>query len=166
MKTLIEGKQMSARFFRKTAQWGGVMLLSVLILGAAQAAPPGGHLNITEVFVDFDNNELVITGEDFGFGPGPTVVTLGEVGDLTISSEMDTEIVAALPAGGVADGDYLLTVSRSNGQSQNDEYDLTIGADGAAGLDIITEFTHDTITLRGTVSHTCSSPRVLTGGAA
>ena len=46
----------------------------------------------------------------------------------------DTAIVATIP---VPDqfppGDYLLTVSTGNGQSQNDEYDLTIGGVGPQG---------------------------------
>jgi hypothetical protein len=41
-------------------------------------------------------------------------------------------IVASLPPG-IMPGDYLLTVSTGNGQSQNDEYDLTIGAVGPTG---------------------------------
>ena len=42
-------------------------------------------------------------------------------------------ITAIVPTGLFPVGDYLLTVSTGNGQSQNDEYDLTIGAVGPQG---------------------------------
>jgi len=94
---------------------------------------PGDHLIITEVAVDFDEAELTITGEHFSFG-NTLEVTLGEfVGTLNLVSSSDTIIVVDFPAGGLPDGDYLLTVSRGKGQSQNDEYDLTIGAVGPQG---------------------------------
>lgn len=133
-----EGMYMLTKSIGRIMLLAGLLLLSAAIIGnsALAAKPingPGGHVRITEVFVDFGANELVITGEDFEFGPGPTVVALGGGGILTINSETDTQIVAALPIGGVPDGDYLLTVSRGNGQSQSDEYDLTIGAVGPQG---------------------------------
>lgn len=76
-------------------------------------------------------SSIVIVGEDFGFG-SPLDVTLGDFGSLSIVTATDTEIEATLPSGILA-GDYLLTVSTGNGQSQNDEYDLTIGAVGPQG---------------------------------
>jgi len=108
-----------------------VLLLAWSVLAQRQ---PGGHLNITEVIVDDPNNPTSITiiGEDFLFG-SPLQVTLGEVGLLTIvGTPTDTMIDALLPAN-LAAGDYLLTVSTGNAQSQNDEYDLTIGAVGPEG---------------------------------
>ena len=102
-----------------------------MVGSSALAAPPGGGLTITEVFVDDPNNPTTITimGEDLDFGPGPLNVTLGEFGALTITSAAALTIVASLPTA-IPPGDYLLTVSVGNGQSQNDEYDLTIGAVG------------------------------------
>ena len=105
-------------------------LLSIALIGPPTwAKPPGGHLNITEVFVDA--TELIIKREDFDIG-APVVGTLGEFGQLTVTSVIPPEIKADLPVG-IAPGDYLLTVSTGNGQSQNDEYDLTIGAAGSQG---------------------------------
>jgi len=115
-----------------------LVAIALLMVGqsvlAAKPGPPGGHLNITEVFVDNSNNPTSITvmGEDFDFGSGPLVVTLGEFGALSITSADATLIVASLPTG-IVPGDYLLTVSTGNGQSQNDEYDLTLGAVGPTG---------------------------------
>ncbi len=110
--------------------------LGLVLIGAAALAapkPPGQHLNVTEVTADIDAGTLTIVGEDFDFGPGPLVVTLGEYGLLTINFDDATLIDALLPVGIVA-GDYLLTVSTGKGQSQSDEYDLTIGAVGGGQL--------------------------------
>ena len=110
--------------------------LCLILIGTAALAapkPPGQHLNVTEVTADIDAGTLTIVGEDFDFGPGPLVVTLGEYGLLTINFDDATLIDALLPVGIVA-GDYLLTVSTGKGQSQSDEYDLTIGAVGGGQL--------------------------------
>jgi len=110
----------------------GVLML-VLFSQAIAAQPPGGHLNITQVLVDNSSNptSLMIVGEDLDFGPGPLVVTLGSAGPITINSATGTLIDAEI-AGPLTGGDYLLTVSMGNGQSQSDEYDLTIVAAAAA----------------------------------
>ena len=97
---------------------------------AKQPTPPGGHLNIIEVSVDFNTNTLTIIGEDLGFG-APLVVTLGGI-DIGFLTADNVEIVSTINSSTFPPGDYLLTVSTGNGQSQNDEYDLTIGAGGGA----------------------------------
>jgi len=114
----------------------GIFVLLLVLVIASQAwsaKPPGGHLNITEVEVDLSagaNGQITIMGEDLDFG-GALDVTLGDFGSLAIvGAPTPTMIVADLPAG-IPEGDFLLTVSRGNGQSQNDEYDLTIGAVGS-----------------------------------
>lgn len=109
-------------------------VLFVFLFPQALAAPPGAHLNITQVFVDDPNNptSIMIIGVDLDFGSGPLSVTLGEFGALNITTSTDTLIEADLP-GLISDGDYLLTVSNGNGQSQNYEYDLTTGAVGPQG---------------------------------
>ena len=103
---------------------------------AAKPAPPGGHLDISQVQVFFnDLNEptsIMIIGKDLDFGSGPLKVTLGEFGELNVTVSTDSVIEADLP-GLISEGDFLLTVSNGNGQSQNDEYDLTIGAVGPEG---------------------------------
>lgn len=125
-------------FLKRASLIGGFLLLLNAALGpAADAAPPGpappgGHLNITAVVVDTGPPGLLtISGENFDLG-GPLEVTLGEFGTLATVSASATEIVVDLP-GGIPDGDYLLTVSTGTGQSQNDEYDLTIGDVGPVG---------------------------------
>jgi microcystin-dependent protein len=108
---------------------GLLMAFAFLPIASANAAPPGGHLNVVQVIVDdpIDPTSITIVGEDLDFGTGPLTVTLGEYVDpLVVTSATATEIVAQLPAS-IPEGDYLLTVSNGTGQSQNDEYDLTIG---------------------------------------
>jgi hypothetical protein len=121
---------------RKAAVLGGISLIAIqMFLPVVFAAPPGGHLDIKTVFVDDPNTptQIVISGKDFLFGPGPLVVTLGNFGAISIVGvPTHTMISAKLPLH-IPAGDYLLTVSRGSGQSQNDEYDLTIGAVGPQG---------------------------------
>ena len=102
---------------------------------------PGGHLIISNVFVDFDRSLIIIVGASFDFGK-PLKIMLGapdNMGDITslctphFSSVPETIMcdfsADALPSA----GDYRLIVSTGNGQSQADQYDLTIGAVGPAG---------------------------------
>ena len=108
---------------------------------------PGHHLEITEVFVDFGAEAIVITGEDFDFGPGPLLVLLGDVGNPAAGNITATcvanlvtvpqEIVCDFSGAGLPpDGDYLLAVSTGQGQSTSSEHDLTIGAVGG-GLAVV-----------------------------
>jgi hypothetical protein len=118
-------------------------LSSIMMVGqlafAAEPSPPGGHLNITEVFVNQPApGQITIMGADLDFG-GTPVVTLGDFGPLTlVGTPTATQIVVECPPD--ADsipicqaGDFLLTVSTGNGQSQNDEYDLTVAGNGNGG---------------------------------
>ena len=59
-------------------------LVAITITG--RATDPGGHLNITQVFVDDpdDPTSLMIIGEDFLFSGESPAVTLGDFGDLTV----------------------------------------------------------------------------------
>jgi Collagen triple helix repeat (20 copies) len=119
---------------RRLALW---TLACLLAAAPAIAAGPGRHLEITEVAVDFGTSTIAITGQDFDFGGGLTV-SLGEIGDVTALCTADFTPPQTITCdfsivGMPADGDYLLTVATGNGQSQNDEYDLTIGATGAQG---------------------------------
>ena len=119
-----------------------VLVAVVLIPGALMAAKggekPGGHLRVIEVFVDSSAATIEITGEDFDFGPGPLMVSLGELGDISglcVVNYTPPQLISCdFSSGGLpADGDYLLTVKNGNGQSHSDQYDLTIGAGGGSG---------------------------------
>lgn len=108
------------------------LLLVVPAAVSAAPKPPGKHLNVTEVTIDFATEMLRIISEDFDFG-GPISVSLGEIGDISSLCALDVsgsphQIHCDFSAAGLPpDGDYLLTVATGNEQSQSDEYDLTIG---------------------------------------
>ena len=99
---------------------------------------PGDHLLIKEVEVVVDESTpqttFTIKGQDFDFvNLSDLVVTLGDLGPLTIpGTPTDVEIIATYP-GALTSGEYLLSVSTGSGQSRHDEYDLTIGAVGPQG---------------------------------
>ncbi len=115
------------------------LLVVVGFSGVALAAPPveqqpGGHLNITNVEVqnDFNTTTIEIYGEDFDFGQ-PLQITLAGV-DITFNCGWigqivnPNKIICEFDGGLSAAGDYELNVSTGTGQSQSDEYVLTIGA--------------------------------------
>ena len=88
---------------------------------AAKPAPPGAHLDVTQVFVDDpdDPMSIMIIGVDLDFGSGPLSVTLGEFGALTVTGTPSDNLIEAELPDGIFPGDFLLTVSNGNGQSQN-----------------------------------------------
>ena len=94
---------------------------------SSQQVAPADHLDITGVLVDLNGRTITINGRNFSF-VNELTVTLGETGPLSLEGvPTDTEIVATLPLG-ISEGDYLLTVSKGEGPSENDTYDLTIGS--------------------------------------
>jgi hypothetical protein len=129
---------------RGAARWGGVLLLAIgAAAGAAPTGPPqplpsGRHLTVTEIHVNDDPpGTLIILGRDFDFGR-PLVVTFGDLGSLEILTATPNVIIVACPRDvngrpTCVDGDFLVTVSTGIGQSQNDQYDLTIGVHGPQG---------------------------------
>jgi collagen triple helix repeat protein len=139
-----KGEEKMKHLFKSVGFISRVLLVLIFLsfmVHPAFAAPPGGQLNITEVQVDLtnpSNPKFTIFGADLDVGPGPLSVTFGDQNALNIISETATLIIAEMvltPPQELPDGDYLLTVSRGIGQSQNDEYDLTIGAVGPQGLE-------------------------------
>jgi len=116
------------------------MMLGTSSLASA-AAPPGTHLQIQDVSVNFTAQKILILGQQFNFGPGPLTVTLANVGNLTPDCTpnfaVTPQTITCDLSGGTPPfpgaGDYLLTVSNGTGTSQIDVYDLTIGAVGPVG---------------------------------
>lgn len=116
--------------------------LAMMTQSELAMAQSGGHhgshgdhnsLKITEVHVDDQLGTLTINGHDLNFGSKPLRVTLGNSAPLTIISADATTIVANCPTIPCAEGDYLLAVSKGKGDSQRDEYDLTIAPFGLQG---------------------------------
>ena len=120
------------RILRPSLLLGGMLLISIAVLG--QSAMGAKRIKvplpqITSILVDSSINSIFIDGQNFG-----TIdildVSLGSFGSLTIISNTETFIEAAFPAGGISDGDYLLTVTSEGGSIM---YDLTVGAIGPEG---------------------------------
>lgn len=118
----------------------GLSSLSILVgLGNSVLAKnahfpvSGNHPTINEVSMDFDAQTLTIIGENFSFR-NILEVTLGAFGPLNLAEvPTDTEIVVNFPAGGLPDGDYLLTVFTDRSKKRHFvEYDLTISTGGGA----------------------------------
>jgi hypothetical protein len=105
------------------------------VLAALPAQAQWRRLTITEVFVDFDHEQIIITGEYLDRGRIPTVLLGKRSTPLTLISYSDSEIVVDLPPG-LPDGDYRLTVSTGRAFRNKDTYDLTIGAGGLPGIGI------------------------------
>jgi len=75
----------------------GIFVLLLVISTQAIAAQP--EVNITEVFVNFDNGTFEIMGDNFNLGPNTLVVTLGNFGSLVISFADANLIVVGFPEG-------------------------------------------------------------------
>ncbi|MCH7950694.1 MAG: hypothetical protein IH875_09505 [Candidatus Dadabacteria bacterium] len=108
-----------------------VFILSILIASHALAAQP--QVTINGVMVDFDNQTISISGENFDIRPNPTTVSLSGFGNLNIVSNTGDMLVVDFPAGGIPEGDYTLAVSSGPGARKNDEVPLTVGAQGPQG---------------------------------
>lgn len=130
-----------------TALCAFVPCMTLAVGPTALAASPESrrleaHLTISEVLLDFANDQIVITGEDFDRGPRPVTVTLGSPDLIASDSIVCTPDFSAAPQTIECDffatgmpfyGDYLLTVTTGMGASQRDAYNLTIGAVGSVG---------------------------------
>ena len=106
-----------------------LMVCSLLLVFSFPALAKNDSPEISEVFVDRVNNQLVLTGT----GLDNANVSLGEYpGYLTpVPTMEDDELVVELPES-ILEGDYKLTVSTRTKNKKKisgaDEYDLTIGA--------------------------------------
>jgi len=130
-----------------TSLISGLLLLAVvcapvaLAKGKPDPGGPGLQLSILAVYLtdpfaidDVEDEEIEIIGLEFDPGDDPLVVTLGpfdlsETCNLTLGESVEEfdHILCDLPQGGIGvAGDYVLVVSHGLGQSEGDEYDLTI----------------------------------------
>ena len=106
--------------------------LVLLLVISTHAIAQQPEVNITEVFVNFDNGTFEILGENFDLDPNELQVTLGNFGNLVIISADANMIVVAFPVG-LVDGDYLLTVFSGPGPRKNADHIVTVGATGPEG---------------------------------
>jgi len=106
--------------------------LVLLLVISTHAIAQQPEVNITEVFVNFDNGTFEILGENFDLGPNELQVTLGNFGSLVISFADANLIVVGFPEG-LVPADYLLTVFSGPGPRKNDDHIVTVGATGPEG---------------------------------
>jgi hypothetical protein len=101
----------------------------------------GQNLIIQSAVVDYEHQQLRITGYDLlpkGFVEGEsleTIVQVNEGAPLIIVGGTPHELLLDFPASAFPAGDYVLTVTTGNGESQQDKWNLTIGAVGPSGKD-------------------------------
>ncbi|NVJ26988.1 collagen-like protein [Myxococcus sp. AM011] len=103
-------------------------LATIPVVGSAQPAP----LFITSVTVDLEQEQLTISGQNFGAAePGVSLAGFG----LTVMSNSATTVVAQLPAPVAAlPGSYLLTVTAKDPAATGyDRFNVAIGTVGPAG---------------------------------
>jgi hypothetical protein len=111
------------------------MIFAALVAGSApgaRAAALGPIISDVVPGVDLDGKpQLTIKG--VGFGTAPPAVQIGSVvSPLEVSSNNDTQVVAALPADTLP-GSYLLTLTTAGKGGKADEFWFTLGATGATG---------------------------------
>lgn len=102
-----------------------VLLVAPVIVYAEQ---PKSALVITKARADVASETLFIEGHNFGDGV-PFVQLDGHV--LTVLGSGDSAIAAALPQ--LADGNYLLTVSRGKSANEVDRFVVSLGTTGPPG---------------------------------
>lgn len=108
------------------------LFISVLfLLVSTNVLAKGETPQISEVLIDLDNNQLIISGSGFD---NPDIRLGGYPDLLTLDSEVSDAnfLVVDLPDA-VDAGDYRLTVSQGKKGKDQDDYDLTFGAVGPQG---------------------------------
>ena len=116
---------------KQMGQFAVVIVLAMAACLSSSAQPlaptaPGSPV-MTSVTVDAGLTTLTVRGT--AFGTSGAVLTLGTVGNLTITSQTNTLVTARLPAG-VASGSYLLSLSVGGNSGQ---FWFTIGVQGPIG---------------------------------
>lgn len=122
---------------------GKVFLLLFLCVFCSQAIAKASSSKqvvvIKEAAIDFGTDEILILVDGLDLAPGPLLVTLGNLGDIT---SLCTEDLLATPpmvlcdfsSGGLpVDGDYLLGIASGSNSKHADLFDITIVAAGPIG---------------------------------
>ncbi len=111
---------------KQMSQFAAVVVLAIAACLSISTQPLAAPV-VTSVTVDAGLTALTVKGT--GFGTSGAVLTLGSIGNVTITSQSDTLITATLPAG-VASGSYLLSLSAG---TKSNEFWFTIGTQGPIG---------------------------------
>ena len=120
-----------------------LFIVSSLVLSLSVTAVPkdanGQNLVIQSAVVDYEFQQLLIRGFDLlpkGYVEGEsleTIVQVNEGAPLSIVSGTPNELLLDFSTDLFVAGDYLLTVKTGNGLSQQDKWNLTLGAVGPQG---------------------------------
>ena len=123
---------------------GKVFLLLLLCAFCSQAVAKTSKTNqvvvIKEAAIYFNLDEILVLVDGLDLAPGPLLVTMGDLGDIT---SLCTEDLLATPPtvlcdfslGGLpVDGDYLLGISSGTNNKYADLFDMTIVAAGPQGV--------------------------------
>src|SRR6266540_2454501 len=106
------------------------IILFVLTAATMFAGDPPPQLMIASAQVDFGIGRMYVNGKNFGSTTAPEVKLNDQL--LFVMSSTGESIDAVLPAG-IQPGSYLLHVSRGTSTTQNDVFDVTLGAVGPKG---------------------------------
>ena len=122
---------------------GKVFLLLLLCAFCNQLVAKTSKANqvvvITEAAVDFGMDKILVLVDGLDLAPGPLLVTLGDLGDITslcIEDLLATPptVVCDFSSGGLpVDGDYLLGIASGTNSKYADLFDMTIVAAGPTG---------------------------------
>ena len=122
---------------------GKVFLLLLLCAFCSQAVAKTSKTNqvvvIKEAAIDFSLDEILVLVDGLDLAPGPLLVTLGDLGDITSLCTEDLlatppTVVCDFSSGGLpVDGDYLLGIASGSNSKYADLFDMTIVAAGPIG---------------------------------
>lgn len=110
----------------------GLALGLWLFAPTAANADKYGPIGIEYVYVDYDNAQIQIFGQNFDGGQIP-VVTFGQMGPVPVASYTNSEIIVGLDPNTLVSADYLVVVRSGTGNDRVAQYGLTIGSPGPQG---------------------------------
>jgi len=108
-------------------------LMAILVAACISTSAFAASLEVRGITADTTANLVTIKGVNLidATGHSPKLVLLGAL-QLPVVSASGDQIVASLPSG-IAPGSYRLTVGYGAGNTQSDQFDLTLGAAGPQG---------------------------------
>ena len=116
-----------------------MIFMIVSVVSASAFGNQGQNLVIQSAVIDYELQQLRITGFDLlpkGSDKGASLETIVQVNEgipLNVVAGTPNELLLDFPVDNLNPGDYILTVKTGNGLSQQDKWNLTLGAAGPQG---------------------------------
>jgi len=116
-----------------------MIFMIVSVVSASAFGNQGQNLVIQSAVIDYELQQLRITGFDLlpkGSDKDAALETIVQVNEgipLNVVAGTPNELLLDFPIENFIAGDYVLTVKTGNGLSQQDKWDLTLGATGPQG---------------------------------